>query len=800
MDFKITEVKSTKKFKALLVGFLVVIGTFPENDWSFLTGIDSPLSWVFNYTFTHGLTLGKQIVFPHGPLAFFMYPLPDNIIFSTLLTSILKVILVFSLLNLVDYKGIAKWIISFAMAYLICVVSDFNHLILANLILFLVNFYNDEKWIFKLGAFILTAFAFYVKSYVAIISGILCFSFLAYYFILNRNFKKLGIDVLTILGLMFLLWIFMYGTTFGFTTYATGMFHLAQDNSTAVSYYPSNNWLILSFFLLILFSIPFVNNTKKSIFYGVLITLSLFAAWKHGMAREDISHVKGFLIYVIITLLIFVVFQKKRSIINLVFSILSIFLLSINMRQAINYAPIKYNLFGVSNFIEFVIDFSAIRARSQKETEANISGNKLPQAILDSIKSATVDIYPWDYSIIAANALNWQPRIVIQSYASYTSWLDNQNAKHFNSGKAPSFLVWELDKISKDVNGGDFNSIDERYLLNDEPQTMLQILKNYTAFYSNKKFMVFRKREKPCIISSSIVGHNATQWNEWNTVPTLSSSLLRLKLATTKSFSQQLKSFFYKDEQFWIYLRFADGTIHKYRIIPQNAKDGIWINPYIFNTNKHADLPVTSVMFRCSNQQIMNQHLSVDWEKIDFNNDSHYVSDFFCKTDEPNDKVYLNSMNTFETPECENWKKTPEDQLNKDTFFSGSKSLAVKANSFSTSFSYPLDSLLFSDLNIEADCWAKSKTYNYTSNISLVLSVDDASGNVIWKGIPVDGQLIDGNQWNNILNFINYANAKKGCMLNVYIWNLSNKEIFIDDFRVKISNNEYPISRHYLEP
>jgi hypothetical protein len=37
--------------KGLLVGLLVVVGTFPENDWSFFTGIDSPLSWAFNYIF-----------------------------------------------------------------------------------------------------------------------------------------------------------------------------------------------------------------------------------------------------------------------------------------------------------------------------------------------------------------------------------------------------------------------------------------------------------------------------------------------------------------------------------------------------------------------------------------------------------------------------------------------------------------------------------------------------------------------------------------------------------------------------
>ena len=123
--------------------------------------------------------------------------------------------------------------------------------------------------------------------------------------------------------------------------------------------------------------------------------------------------------------------------------------------------------------------------------------------------------------------------------------------------------------------------------------------------------------------------------------------------------------------------------------------------------------------------------------------------------------------------------------------YQGSKSHILKANSFSTAFSYALDSLDFENFKIMADGWVSSPGYKYTHKISLVLSIDDKNGNVIYKAIPVDGQLIDKNQWNNIFNFIDYKHTKPNCTLKAYFWNKSDKDIYIDNFRVLIINSQY---------
>jgi len=44
MKLKLNILNVSENIKSLTVGLLIVIITFPENDWSYLPGIDSPLS------------------------------------------------------------------------------------------------------------------------------------------------------------------------------------------------------------------------------------------------------------------------------------------------------------------------------------------------------------------------------------------------------------------------------------------------------------------------------------------------------------------------------------------------------------------------------------------------------------------------------------------------------------------------------------------------------------------------------------------------------------------------------------
>ena len=276
-------------------------------------------------------------------------------------------------------------------------------------------------------------------------------------------------------------------------------------------------------------------------------------------------------------------------------------------------------------FMEFVSDFTELVKKNEAQSNKNIACQKLPAQVRKEIGNSTVDIYPLDYTIIAANKLYWQPRVVIQSYAAYTSWLDAKDAQHFNSNKSPEYLIWQPNPTHRPQRS-DFSSIDDRYLLNDEPQTLVQLLKNYEYYYSDEKFIIVKKRTNSISNTSVCYKQVATTWNEWVDVPSFNGNLVRAKLNFDKTFLQRVKSFLYKDEQFWICMKLKNGAIHKYTIVPKNAVDGLWINPYLYMQNESYE--VEKIMFTCSQKNILTDNLTIVWEEIQFSK-PHVVEDFF---------------------------------------------------------------------------------------------------------------------------------------------------------------------------
>ncbi len=770
-----------------LLGLLVAIVTFPAPDWSYGPGIDPPLAWVFNSLFLNGSGSDPVIIFPHGPLAFFTYPTAENAWLVMIVTIFLKIMLILSIKQFITAgKTWTKWLAASAVTYLVSVSGGFSHLLLANIMAgYAAGFHQGfSKWTARYFlVLLLTAIAFYVKAYTAIIAGILFISSGIYHLIKTKKVLPFLTDSFILLIIILLFWLFLFRSFHGFITYVNGMVHLAQDNSSAAAYYPYNNWLVLSSFILLIIIIIIVNRNKESLFFSSLMGLSLFAAWKHGMAREDIYHVMGFFVFVMMSLALFILFSGKRLIINILIATAALFLLSLNSKNAMNYSPRKYEWFSAGNFFSFISDHKTLKDDAQTATSRAIAINILPDYLLEFINDYTTDVYPWDYSIIPANNLNWQHRPVIHPYASYTPWLDRQNAGHFSSAMAPDYIVWEKDKITSDVNGGKFNSIDGRYLLNDEPQTLLELINRYDFVAEEGKFILLGKREtslQPVIHTiSTVQGH----FREWFPVPDTRGDILRVKLNFKKTFLQRLKSFLYKDEQFWIYLKLTNGEIHKYRIVPANANVGIWIKPYLFNYDK--EFEVDEIMFVASNPGILTENLSLEWEMIDFDDDGNRAVSFFNIDDDREDSLIFVTLNGFEEDKIAGWSSVKEELKCKDEF-SGEISVQVNAESFSPGFAMNLDSIPFGDLRFATDARLSAPGYKFKNKILPVISVETEKGTILWQSIPADLQLIDEKGWNHIYNQALYYHSTPGCTLKIYFWNQSDIPLLLDDFRVMV--------------
>lgn len=761
-----------------IMTLVVAVFSFPEVDLVFDIGIDPPLKWLYNHLFSTGLLAGKSIVFPHGPLAFFMYPLADNFLLATLVTIVLQVVFVFQLFKLVAVAKKQDWLITAVLAWFVFSLSNFNQLVISNVSIAYLLFLKNEKPANKYWGFLLTAFAFYVKAWVAIITGTLSFSLVLLVFFRNKNYKQVLVDAGILLSAMYLFWIVMYGSLFGFVDYCIGMFHLAGDNSAAAAYHPKNNWLLIAPLLLSVFILPFIKRTNESKTFGFLFFLSFFAAWKYGMAREDYSHVRTYLFFLVVAMVLFVIYKRKDLLLNSSIVVVAAILFVLNMKNVENPQPITFHCSGIVNFANFVSSYSKIKETSAAQNQKNIESNRLPAEIREKISNSTVDIYPWDYTIVAANELNWKARPVIQSYAAYTSWLDEKNAEHFKSKEAPEYFIFDLNKITFDLNGEKLESIDNRYLLNDEPQTLLQIIKNYRRVYTDTNFLVYQKQENPIEIQSVETKPQKTKWNEWIAIPDSVTAFTRLKLHLKTSFSGKIKSMFYKDELYYMYYKTADGRTLQYRIVPQNAVDGIWIAPFYTSVGDESPVEkIMEIMVVSSNKNMVRSPIIMNWEY--FNMEELAMNDFFGKDSTQSPEIYLSEGFNFEADNS-NWKGYNKDKVFNYSYYK-QKAYRLDPEIFSPSFTFNTDSLPRLPVRVCVDCWLKPFG---GAKATLVIETENMDGQKNWRGIDINRQIINPDGLNHIYNYMDLD--EEATNVAVYIWNNGKKSIMIYGLDVKV--------------
>jgi hypothetical protein len=768
----------------LIAGFIVSVFSFRGPDL-FYPGIDSSLIWVFNHLFNEGLQAGQHIIFPHGPLAFLMYPTVDNLLIAFIVTVALKTLMlaqIFRLSKNSDYK----WFISIIITLIICTIAHFNLLIIFNVMLAYMLYFHSRLNTDKFIGLLLTAFAIYVKAYVGIVSLAISGGFWIYFLIKEKNFKKSISELAVGFVMLILLWLIMFGSFKHFINFFVGLLQLAQDNSAAAAYYPENNWWYLSIFLILSFGITLWRKDKQMIYMAFLGSFALFAAWKHGMAREDIYHTKKLLAYVIIYFFLIWIYVKKHKYIYIITGIVAILAFYINMQNVRDYKELNYNFSGINSFISWTFNNKDFVKNNQIETEKRLEAVKLSDEYRNIIDNATVDIYPWDYSVIAANNLNWQARPVIQSYASYSKWLDKQNSNFLNSDKAPKYIIWDMQKETPNIYGGNLESLDYRYLLNDEPLFLLELFRNYQLWQKDGRFFIYTKRSnKPNIIKETLNAHEIA-WNQWLETPDYNGKILQAHVNFTKNISGKLKSFFFKDEMVYLEIKLENGLIHKHRIVPKNAEYGLWINPYLNNLSRYiSPQEIKAIRFVSSNNDRFKDIIEIEWVNVSFENKDNTNFNFLEFWDIS--KLVDYSENIFElnlnNTDSEHWVSVNSDLITYSE--QNNTTIKVPAKSFSPTFVYTTDSTGYGSYFIQTNLQLGSLSKKVSKDIVYVISTENTENN-IWNGLSIADQLISDKYSNSVFHQSEIRLTSEKQKLKIYIWNNSDKDIFVGNFIVSI--------------
>nr|MBP6642665.1 hypothetical protein [Flavobacteriales bacterium] len=268
--------------------FLLIILVFPRFDIVSAVGVDNSLAWAFNHFFSTGLDQASHIIFPHGPLAFLMYPQAlggdlDAAFFGTV--AILGTFF-FSLLSLGSDQDRSAW--HFLLAAMLGVIvqpqMQFVGIVAAGLMLHWTT--RSTAWLAV--AVIAALIALHVRAGVGIIACTLLFAHAVILIWKRREWRTVGITLLGfILGAIVLRSV-LYGSLVGFGTYYIGLFELARASSAATGLHPDNDWSVLGVAILLFIALPIVYKDARLRYAFALFSLALFASWKHGITREDI--------------------------------------------------------------------------------------------------------------------------------------------------------------------------------------------------------------------------------------------------------------------------------------------------------------------------------------------------------------------------------------------------------------------------------------------------------------------------------------------------------------------------------
>jgi hypothetical protein len=614
---KVPEWKSVAK--NALIALIIFIITFPVFEPDYVIGLDSSYFWAFNYLFNHDFESLKTIVYPYGPLAFLKYGLVigRNFEYSLLFFFCIKIWCTMGFLFLSDSYGKSKTTSALLLTMIgLLNISIIDYYVIALCFLHAFHYLKTEKPFHIIATVMLSVIALCIKTSI----GISCLS-LAGATVLISAFRHPQFSSI-VKGFLLALLAFAVSVFLIFLDVETAgqfvfnSFRFAGSYSSALSMFPENNWILLSVFLLTLF-IPIIVSRQKDVLAAfALFLFPLFACWKHSMSREDFFHSLMLILFVSFFWTIFYILNQKRASLILVAATINVSAYLLNMSGIPDYRPFSLPISGVDFFQKTILNFNAFKADFTERSKKAIEPNRLTPEILTAIGTKTVDAYPFELSYFAANPeLNWKPRRTLQS-GSFSQWLDKMTAQDFDRENGPDFLIFHY---VPDQDNGKFGSIDNRFLLSDNPLAIHNIFNFYSVSRITDKFMLLAKNSQDNFKEPQLSQLYQSEWNTWVPLNQNNLALQRIRLFSSRNFSGSVLGFLFKTEEYFVDYKTINDKEISYRMIPENAQDGLWINPLFREPSDSAfGETVKQVRFRCTKPGFNDPKISYQFETIPY--------------------------------------------------------------------------------------------------------------------------------------------------------------------------------------
>jgi hypothetical protein len=752
---------------------LIFLFTFPAYHVDYDIGLDASYLWGLNWLFVNDYATLKQLIYPFGPLAFLKIPtvIGNNLLISILFYSTLKLGFLWLLFKLSEILKNTNRATTILIAFIVSFFTDIDFLLIGSVLILNFIYYKNKNIISFIVSILIAFVGLFIKVSIGISSlSIIAVSvFICLYYSKNivLFLKQSGIVVL----IGFVAGMLVFGNILLYFRFLIGTLMLSGGYGDTLSLHPANNWILLFPFIILMIIFPFIYKEKEVRIAYLMSLFPLFAAWKHSFIREDIYHYRILILFLFVFWGIISIVSTKKRFIPVIAS-LTILLLYANMWrvQIPGYKGIEREIVGVNNFRN-ILKHNDFKQTMLATSEKNISANRLSHETREMIGDGTVDVYPWDFSYIAANQLKWRPRKTLELGASTSRQASEKASENYLlQDDSPQFVLFHTPR---DIHGGKFGSIDYRYILNDEPLLIYNLLNNYSIIDKNDKFLLFQRDTVSHfgdVYSDELQDY---RFGEWIDVPYQADEVTRLKVFSSNTLLGKLNKFLYKETEYFIDYQFENGIVFTYRYVPGTAVEGLWCNPFIRlpNTNE-PESKVVKVRLRNANSYCVRESFKAQFQHITLKptlqNSLEVANVLFNKSVVPSKEVFVNLL------------QQSDNELSQLNGFSNQ----VEANEYSYCYKIDLDSLFrmvdVDSLLVEANVYA-----NNSQNAGLVISTHRTAEDIYAVAYIPSG--ISNRSWSySYVNRLICRDKHSSGMMKVYVYNFGNKPVYVDDFRVCI--------------
>lgn len=608
------------------VAFLAIaVYTFPVLLSGVGPSLDGSAALAMQLTHAQGIVFGRDIVFTWGPLFYLETPLFVNStlwISAVVFLAILQTTFFVSLAAYaLDNQNRLQTILLLAPLSLFISAFEASTYQLASVVVILSYLLLSRKtgWRFfpLLGVF--AAGCFFIKpdlgflSFAAVIVGTI--------WLFKNGSCRLASSILVAYASFFIIiGLIVTGGFTGFLQFIKGYFELTSGYNDAMAIDQWPFWFILfplaSSILLLIIVVSEIQNVRARLLIALSVGL-LFMSYKYGYVRADLHILAFFGVWALFFLLVQGT-TKLRSI-----RLAAVIMVAILLVNAGFLASNPPNLAGSISLVRGIYGPGSLSDLpstihllvNQREAEATFVDSvyaarqayPLSNATLSILRGHTVDVLPYDVALLYVYELNWDPAPVFFSFLAYTSYLDELNARHYNSSSSPDYVL--LKPVT----------IDNRYWIFDEPYAYLNLACNYAPATSDGGFIILEKLEGSICDKPEYLSTETVSFGERIETPS-TNGLLIARVFIQPTWTGRLVSLLYKISQVSVKLDFQDGSSQTYRLVTGTASDGLMLSVPPFLTGQFASQPIRALTFSAANSYYYQPTIKIDFYRVPLEN------------------------------------------------------------------------------------------------------------------------------------------------------------------------------------